>query len=472
MKAKGLLTLLLAGALICTAGCTARSGKKKKTSGVAPTSQGGGGEDKVWKTGFAGCLAIGGAKSATADTEDALDPASDTSMMFVVFEDQKEFGIPGTPDRYNITLSYEFSMDSGNANDYIEARVKTSDKTVVFFKNWPAQGTAAANYPRIKVKATGTINGNSQDRNYTLVLSPFDRTYAKMELSDVYTKHASKNCLKWMSDQFIPAFGPTEPVANAFGPDYHFDPAWEKTWDAEKKSFIANVESYGRVTYVTGDGNNGLLQCGDHTIQLYQLINYKGWAATGSTLLNQDVIIRGTLSGGYGNVQFSYIDEIIPLPDGYGKTVTPPTAPVEFTEAMIGNTDWASNPIFNKVVKATEVTYQGNLKQITNNSGGDATVVVDASPSSVNFASKRYEFDLKIGTTTFTVQTDYHMVKDSSELVNTLKSIVNKSVGSTCKIGGTIRWLNDRSKMAGNDYSTRVEGKWEISPYLAEHAVA
>ncbi len=478
MNKKGLLTLLCAAALVSVAGCNKSSGKKKKTD-ESPTSssQPDGDEAKMWKNGFAGCVAIGGSKSATADTEDALDPASDTSMMFVVFEDQKEFGIAGKPDRYNITINYDFSMDNGDANNYIEAKVKTADKTVVFFKNWPAAGTDAANYPRIKVKATGTINGVSQERNYKLVLSPFTRQYATLELSDVYAKHASKPCLKWMDENFVP-FKQDAPVANAYGPSVDYDPAWQATWDAEKKSFIANVESYGRVTYVSPDGNNGILQAGDHCIQLYQLVNYKGWAATGSTLMNQDVIVRGTLSGGYGNIQFSYIDEIIPLPSGYGKTVVPPTAAAQFTEAMISNTSWADNPIFNKVVAPTSVTYQGNVHVIHNKSGGDATVVDDeitgSALQSVDFNSKRYEFDVKIGSTKFKVQTDYHIIKDEAhpELANNLKTLVNKPVGSSVQLGGTIRWLNDRSKVGGNDYSTRIEGEWELVPFLAEHVVA
>ena len=474
MNKKGFLTLLLAAVLVGTVGCTSGGSKKKKSSGADTSTSGGGDEEKMWKNGFAGCVSIAGSKAAVADTEDALDPASDTSMMFTVFEDQKEFGIAGKPGRYNITINYEFSATvDGNAvdyNQYVESSVKTSDKTVVFFKGWPAAGTAAASMPRFKIKAKGTINGETQERNYTLVLNPFTRAYAKMDLADVYTA-GTGSCLKWMSDNFVP-FKQDAPVAGAYGPNYQYDPAWEATYDAEKKSFIANVESYGRVTYVTGDGNNGILQAGEHAIQLYQLVDYKGWAATGSTLMNQDVIIRGTLSGGYGNIQFSYIDEILPLPAGYGHTVPAIPAASEFTEAMISNVDWNHNAIFNKVVKATSVTYQGNLNTIKNASQGAATTVTPVTDlDSVNFASTRYEFDVKIGSTKFTVQTDYHMVKDSDALAAALKSVVKSSVGTSFKLGGTIRWLNDRSVVGGNDYSTRTAGAWEISPFAVDHVV-
>ena len=476
MNKKGILALLLASTVLL-AGCNGGTKKKKKKISTTQTSQSGGDEEKMWKNGFSGCVAIGGSKSATADSEDSLDPASDQSMMYVVFEDEKEFGIAGKPQRYHISIDYEFTMDSGNANEYIEARVKTDDKTVIFFTKWPAAGTAADQLPRIKVKAKGTIDGATQERNYTLVLNPFSRDYAILELSDVYSKHASKPCLKWMSEGFIP-FKQDAPVANAYGPDVDYDPAWKATWKESEKSFIANVESYGRVTYVSPDGNNAILQAGEHYIQIYQLIKYKGWAATGSTLMNKDVIVRGTLSGGYGNIQFSYIDEIIPIPDGYGKSVPPLAPATQLTEAMIKDTSWATNPIFNRVVTATPVTFQGNVCVIHNASGGDPTTVDDPITGSalqnVDFNSKRYEFDVQIGSTKFRIQTDYHIIKDEAhpELANNLKTLVNKPVGSTVQLGGTIRWLNDRTKMAGNDYSTRIEGEWELVPIRAEDAVA
>ena len=145
---------------------------------------------------------------------------------------------------------------------------------------------------------------------------------------------------------------------------------------------------------------------------------------------------------------------------------------------MIKDTAWATNPIFNRVVTATPVTFQGNVCVIHNQTGGKPTEVDDPITGSalqnVDFNSARYEFDVQIGSTKFRIQTDYHIIKDDAhpELANNLKTLVNKPVGSTVQLGGTIRWLNDRTKMAGNDYSTRIEGEWELVPIRAEDAVA
>ncbi len=481
MKSKVLFSLLLSAVLIGTAACN--SGGRKKKKSTTTTSEGGGGstEEKVWNKAFASNVSVGGSNSVTPGGQSVLDPNSDSAMLFVVLEDEKSFRMPGQVNEYHVTYEYTYEVtvngQAGNANDYIDSSVKTSDKTTVFFKNWPAEGSDSANYPNFKVTAKATISGESQSKDYTLVLSPFSRKYAKVELKDIYK--TGTNCLDWMTDTYIP-FGQEAPVAGAYGPNVDKYDEWytKPAQSGNRPNYYSNVETYGRVTYFADeDGNTALLQCGSYSIQLYQLSDYKGWSSTKEVLFGQkDVIVRAQLSSGFGNVQLSYVDEIIPLPEGYGKTVDAITAPQPIVESEIANNNWATNPLFNKVVAPTTVTYQGNLNKISNHQKNTPTDVVPATASSADFRANRYEFDIKVGNTKVTVQTDYHMLKSSSagNLSDTLKQIVNLQVGAEFKIGGTIRWLNERDTSkggwGGNDYATRTLGYWEIVPYLPEHA--
>lgn len=481
MKKTGFLTLLLAAVLVGTVGCTSSGKKKKKSGSGSVTSKSGSqpSEDKVWKYGFSGCVSIGGSTGATAGSEDPLDPATESSGLFVVLEDTKDFRIPGQPGDHHIDITYDFSVNGASADSYIEAKVQNKGKTVVFFTNWPAKGSEQSTWPKVKVVANGTIDGEKQTREYTLVMNPFEREYIKFSLDDIYK--TGTECLDWMSSSFVPS-GAEGPVAGAYGPDMSKYPtAWTKS---EKTGQIfANIETYGKLTsYCAADGNSAVLQCGDQAIQLYQLKEYGAWAASKEAFLNQDVIVRGCLSAGYGNIQLSYIDSIFPLTSSYGKTVDPIPAPGEITEAVVTNKQWWSQPSFNKEFKATDVVFNGNVYQITNVPGGKPTTgwkgdtssdgekpITGSALQSIDFAAKRYEFEVKVGSTVVTVQTDYHMITDYPDLAAGLKELVNKPVGTTVKLGGALHWLNDRTVQAGNDYSTRSAGAWEIFPYLPSH---
>ena len=464
----------MAGALVLTAGCTSsKGGKKKKTSTTSGSS--GGIDEKIWTAGFAGCIRIAGEGRCTADGIDEVDP--DTTMgnsLFVVFTNHLSgLSVAGSPDEYDMDLTYTYTLEGGtitNPEDYFESKVVNGDKTVVFLKNFPAKGTAIENCPKIHVEAKGVIEGNERVKNYTLRLNGYDGKFHKMPISEIYTPKAT--CFDWMTDQFT-SEGIETPIANCYGPDAtKFDEWWKN--ETSRKTH-ASIETYGYITYMSPDKNNGILECGNQAIQLYQIAGYAGWEPTKDVIMNKPVLVRGELSGGYGNLQMSYIKEIFPAPSDV--TVEAPAAPAAFTESMISNTSWSENPIFNKVCAATSVTYAGNLQEIKNQTGGNPTIETKVSdPNTANFSAERYEFDVQIGSATLTVQTDYHIIERYPELASSLKSIVTSSVGTSCKIGGTIRWLNKRynadgSDFApGNDSSTRTEGKWEIVPYLPEHA--
>lgn len=471
MKKQVFLSFLLAATLVATVSCAPKGKKKKKST--TNTSSSDGIDDRIWEAGFKGCIRIAGEGRCTADGIDEVDPASTLNkQLFAVFTNSiSGLGIAGSPEEYDMSLEYTYSVEngSGNPEDYFESKIDNDDKTVVFFKNFPALNTALESCPKIRVKATGTIEGHQREKNYTLRLNPYDLSFHEMPLTEIYAPKTK--CFDWMTEDFTTQ-GHETACAGAFGPDVSKYDAWWQ--NEENKKVHAAIETYGYLTYMSPDKNNGILQCGDQAIQLYQVAEYAGWEPTKAVIMNRPVVVRGELSGGFGNLQISYIREIFPAPSNI--SVAQPTAPAEFTEAMISNIKWSENPLFNKIVKATSVKFNGNVHQIKNHSAGEATEVLDEITGSaldqVNFSSYRYEFDVLIGSTVLTVQTDYHIVELYPELSSTLKSIVKKSKGDSVKIGGTIRWLNDRSVIGGNDSTTRDQGKWEIVPYLPEHAVA
>ena len=490
MKAKVLISFVLAAVLMSTTACTKGKSRRRRstnptsgqttgTSGTTTTSEpelDPAVRDKVFTKAFQTNVKVGGTNQVSAGGEATMDPASDRSNLFVVLETYKPIKLAGTAIQYYAHYDYTYTVtvsgETKDSSEYIDSVVNTSDKRTVFFKNWPTEGDAA-NFPQIKVTATATISGQSESREYTLKMSKFSRSYAKIDLADVYK--TGSECLDWMTSDFIP-MSKTAPVAGAYGPDTSKYDEWQLIPDSAGKrpTYISNIETYGRVTYYSdSDSNSAILQCGNYAMQIYQLKEYNAWGATCETLYkNVDVIVRAQLSVGYGNIQLSYVDEIIPLPEGYGHTVAPIATPQEISEAEIGNNSWWSNPIFNKVVAPTTVTYVGNLNKIDNKSQNTATVVTPASASDADFKANRYEFDVKVGNTTVTVQTDYHMLESSEagSLPDTLKSVVTAGEGTSFKLGGTIRWLNSRSVWGGNDYSTRSVGYWEIVPYLEAHA--
>lgn len=461
----------MATVLVATAGCTSGGRKKKKSSG-ASTSESSDPMDKFFENGFKGCIRIAGETKARDDAINEVDPATTLNKdLFAILTNKTKAQKSGSPEEYDMTLSYSYTITNGTSdiNDYIEARIDNEDKSVIFFKGFPAVGTALDACPVIKATVTGTINGDSRTKDYQLRLNPYDLKYHQMPISEIYAP--ATKCFDWMTEDFTTQ-GHETACADAFGPDVtkYADEGWWQ--NPENKKVHAAIETYGYITYLSPDKNNGILECGNQAIQLYQVAEYAAWNSTKNDVMNVPVVVRGELSGGFGNLQISYIREIFPAPSSI--SVAAPATPVEFTEAEIANVNWSENPLFNKVVKATSVKFDGNVHQIINHSGGDDTEVKDEITGSdldgVDFTAYRYEFDVKIGETVLTVQTDYHIIERYPELAASLKSIVKSTKGTNVKIGGTIRWLNDRSVVGGNDSTTRTQGKWEIVPYLPEHA--
>lgn len=454
-KSRILLTAFLALTMVAVAACNTGGGKKKKKSG------GGGGNvsDLVWEGGFSGAVTVGASTSVVEGREAQVMPSSEATS-FATLANKRIFA-DESGDTYEFSFTFDFSVTvegaAKPATDYIDGMPQEGNKTRLVFKGWPSQNAESKQYPRFTVKATGTCNGETKEKSYTLVLNPLDKVFMPKSLQEIYTAASDNQKLSWM--------GPKkdtkgDPIPDAYTTDLSQTEGQSSYW----------VETKGIITYCSQDGNWGLLQNGPYTIQLYRLDEFTLWNR--DTMMNVPVSVKCEISEGYGNVQLSYVHAITPI-EGDDPDVVTPTAAAVFNETMVSNKNWVTNPMFNKIVLNSDIKFVGNIR-IANN-GKAVEKVEESKRSSITLSASskdRYEFDVKIGTTQFVVAYDYHAVKDHADLISSFQTILRSAAAdSTIKVGGTFRWQNtDRLNTKGeisNDYSVRKAGNWVLVPYTA-----
>ena len=456
-KAKVLLSAFVALAMVALVACAPRGGNKKKKS----TSGGSGGAvpELAWEGGFSGAVSVGASTSVVEGREAQVMP-SNSATSFATLANQRIYADPDSGDTYNFTFTFEFSAKVGTeakpATDYIESQTPSDEgkKTLLAFKGWPSQNAEQANYPRFTVKAKGTCNGESKEKTYVLVLNPLDKVFKKMSLDQLY--EAADGKLTWMTGKKDTGGAV---IPGAYTTDLSQTEGQSSYW----------IETKGILTYVAQDGNWGILQNGDKAVQVYRLDEYTGWASIRDSVMNVPIVIQAEISSGFGNIQLSYVQKIAKI-EGTDSDIKPITPAEAYDEAMIKDTNWATNTIFNKVVAKTEVKFNGKINKVKNSSGSD-TVLTDmmSNRSACNSKTERYEFEVLLGTTPLIVATDYHACKDSDAFVTACDQILKSAaIGSTIAIGGSIRWMNSRDVVKKNDYSIRTAGEWTIIPFSAD----
>lgn len=479
MKKTVLTTTLSLLAVALLAGCTSGGGKKKKSSGATVTSatsgQSGDVSEMAWQRGFAGCVSVGAQAALESATSHVMPSKPEASIVNLTktksWQDTQEFVT------YDYTYDYVLDQDPWKAGEtetkeqhYVQS-IDDSGSTyrVVNFKNWPSQAAEEADWPRFKIKVTCHCNGQDRQKEYTLILDPLDKVYIVMSFDDIYSMNGDH--LKWTK----------------MGQDGGFIGDLDQT-ESQNRYWI---ETWGRVIYATADGNWGLVANGDKVLQLYRLDEMGNkWNYT--KFKDKNVIIKAALDFGYGNPQASYVQDIAEIETG--DTTHPVAEPVinnAFTEAMLSNKQWNTNPLFNKIGSIAGAKYNGNLRSVKNASAGGGTTIVQIAEdkkSSITPKTTRYEFDIKVGSLVMTVATDYHACKDSDAFTNAVKDwIVNASVGSAIKVEGTVRWANPRKSSptastcdvtnshmimpynsAWSGYTDYLAiGGWTVTPYLA-----
>ena len=449
------LFTLLCASLVLAGGCTAKKGKGGK-KGPQPT-------DEVWDAAFANAISIG-ASAALDESAGANDIKPDDATPFIQMLDQATIIPAFSVDEWEVSYTYKYSVTVGgedkNAQDYIEQtfRNESMNVTAMQFKNWPSGDETDENpWPLFKVEATAKCNGYSESKNYIMRLNKASYSFRRVTLQELYTKHDSLNALKYMK----------EDTTNV----YKYD-----TGDPNSNFF--NVETQGKLVYVTEDANWGIIQDGAYYMQVYRLDLLPIYSVMKSFVLGQNIWLQGALGFGYGNLQLSYIKTMLPVASGDSvHAVQEPAAQKAFTESDFSNTAWYTNPLFNIVGTISGATVKdGKVYTVKNASGGSTTTRTEVKDkSTIASEGSRYEFDVLVGGTTLIVATDYHAncnidgkghANDSSEtFTNWLKGL---TAGQQIKLGGTARWLNDRTASGGNDYSIHAAGSWTIVPYLVD----
>lgn len=446
-----LLSLLTAG-LVLT-GCNAGGNKKKSKKGPEPS-------ESAWTYAFNNAVHVG-SNVASSEVDNDVKPEDKTPTPFITLAKSASIRPMGETDDYAFEYTYKYSVtvngEDKNVDDYIEDEIYSEalSLTAVQFKNWPASETEQSTWPRFKVEATAKCNGWEQSKNYTMVLNPALYEFRKMSLAEIYAKHPTLDCLACLKEA---------------GTDtYKADCADEEFY---------NVETQGKLVYATEDGNWGILQDGDKYIQIYQLSKCPIWGIAKQALIGQNIWLKASVSPAYGNIQLSYVKSILPIRDGDSAHPVTPGSEKTLTEADVSNINWWTNPIFNVIGSiANAIVVDGKIYHIKNASGGSESKEEEVTnKESIRTDTNRYEFDIRVGSHVMRYATDYHAccsedgqghpTELSAAFDTFLKGI---TAGASIKVAGTVRWVNDRTIAAGNDYTIRKAGNWSIIPFLPSH---
>lgn len=454
MKKSALAVSLLAVVLVL-GGCNKTNKKKSKTP-VGPEPS-----EAAWTYAFNNAVHVG-ANVASSEVDNDVKPEDKTPTPFISLMKSATIRPMGEVDDYAFEFEYKYSVtvngEEKSTSDYIEDEIYSEAMavTAVQFKNWPANGSDAATWPRFKVETIAKCNGHSQSKSYTMVLNPTFYEFRKMSLADIYAKHPTLDCLACLK---------ADTVAGSYKADC-----------ADNEFY--NVETQGKLVYATPDGNWGVLQDGDKFIQIYQLSMAPIWDIIKDKLVGNKIWLKASVSPAYGNIQLSYVKSMLPIKAGDSAHPVTDGGEKSMSASDVSNLNWWTNPIFNAIGTISGATVKdGKIYQIKNASGGSSTTeTVVTDKSSIKSETNRYEFDIQVGSHTMRYATDYHACcgkdgkGDSTEYSAQMNAFLQGlTAGQSVKVQGTVRWLNDRSVSSGNDYTIRTAGNWTITPFLPGH---
>ena len=456
MKKTAVAALAFAAVALVLTGCNSAKKKKKSKTPVGPEPS-----EAAWVYAFNNAIHIG-PNVASFEVANDVKPEDKTPTPFISLMKSATVRPMGEVEDYAFEFEYKYSVtvsgEEKNTEDYIEDEIysEAMSTSALQFKNWPANGSDDSTWPRFVVETTAKCNGHSQTKSYTMVLNPTFYEFRKMTLADIYAKHPTLDCLACLK-------------ADTTAGSYKADCADEDFY---------NVETQGKLVYATEDGNWGVLQDGDKFIQIYQLSMAPIWDIIKDKLIGNNIWLKASVSPAYGNIQMSYVKSMLPIKSG--DTAHPVISGGEknLTEADLSNLNWWTNPIFNAIGSVSGATVaDGKIYEIKNASGGSSTTETEVTDKSkIKSESSRYEFNIKIGSLTMRYATDYHAccgydgkgasTEFSAQMNEWLKGL---TTGASIKVQGTVRWLNTRSVVSGNDYTIRTSGAWTITPFLSSH---
>ncbi len=250
---------------------------------------------------------------------------------------------------------------------------------------------------------------------------------------------------------------------NAYSPWWNA-PAFEDD-EGEKRYFEAEVK--GKIVFLSEDGNWGLLQNGDHVIELYSGSELDLDEEHYPELKNKYVSIKGEVGTGYGNFQLSFIKSIRAIDSS--QVTEPTTSFKSLTNTVLGNAKLRSDPgtakakfrykqFTNQFEHNQLVTLTGTVTTAKVNDGSNGRFLIGITPTDGThevYLAYDYHTDIKS-----------HKVRDA---------ILAKYTGKGCTmtVKGTIRFtdgVQDRHKAPlVLEGAGPKNGTWNIVPFDVSH---
>ena len=278
------------------------------------------------------------------------------------------------------------------------------------------------------------------DANFTGKVIPGTREFKKMTLEEIYSVSDEEE--SFTVDNQTYTFPSTSDIINyEFKNGQGYSPWWKV--DNPVENYIY-TEVFGKVIFVSEDGQWALLADGSHVIEVYSgaLLNLNTEAYP--ELANKYVKVKGEITHYNGNFQLGFIRSIRALSGAEKAEVVEPSMS-EFNELTVGKLADARLPDeTTKVYKQFSREYEHN--QLVSVTG---TITSDK----ISGGNGRFSFELTV-IEDFKVEIhyDYHTDKYSSSVKNALESVCFK--GASVTIKGTLRVSHGDRSLVPYDTTT------------------
>lgn len=245
-----------------------------------------------------------------------------------------------------------------------------------------------------------------------------------------------------------------------------YSPWWDapESEDGEKYFY---VEVKGKITFLSEDGNWGLLQNGSHVLELYSGDQLDLNVASYPEIANEYVVVKGEVNHGYGNFQMSYIKSIRAIAKS---EVTEPTKTfTNLTDTMLGNaklrepsSSATKKQLYKQFTNQFEhnqlVSLTGTVTTAKVNDGTSGRFLIGVTPSG--------------GSHEIFIAYDYHTDREKQDVKAKILEVYgqvykNGAATGTLKVQGTLRFSHAQQKvLVPADGSG---GTWDIVPFSASH---
>ncbi len=390
------------------------------------------------------------------NSENIIEPSSPYNRCYMLLSKTYKY-IDSSTVVYEFTYEHNFrAAINGNEVDvsnYIDEIVEintndTEKHDVVFFKNFPSINADSINYPRIYDEITVRCNGISKKHTVTFVLYPMEIAFEHVSISDIF--------------EHMTFEGEDSYLQNVETGAYNFKDA-------------IDIETQGKLVYISPDNNFGIIQDGNNFIQLYQISDVQYLDGIKNDIVGQNIIVKGRITSGSGNPQIAYVSEIRKVRDGDTTHAVGDCSSFVFDQTKLSNLEWWNNPIFSQVGIATEATViDGTLYKVVRK-GGNLPEIEEIEKSNIDVSRRHYEFYVEINGETVRVITNYHTCSDANggltPFGNSLRTFLQTKLvpGQKINIGGFISWENVRFNNDLYSRSVLTDGTWTITPFLSSH---